>query len=284
MSPRCLIPLLVAWTLSLSAALELHPARMSPTDLEVAGPFPGGRTNGFLRREQLLALPQALATNSMDLAVKAPAVYRGIPLTELRAELGLGPASDTLFAVCNDGYAASFPADYLSAFRTLLIHEINGKGPETWGRSKQTGLEMAPYYINVGDFRPRPAEKAQGHDEGARFPYGVVRIEFRTAASTIDRLRLRPGATDLARAGEKLALRDCLSCHGHDDFGGLRSGRPWLLLKTWSSNTNYFRRYVVNPKSVQPASKMPGIKFYDAPALDALQAYFRELRIEDLRR
>jgi hypothetical protein len=29
---------------------------------------------------------------------------------------------------------------------------------------------------------------------------------------------------------------------------------------------------------------MPGFKAYDAATLDALQAYFRELRTEDLRR
>jgi hypothetical protein len=279
-----LIPLLAVWTLSLSAAVDLLPARTSPSDLEVSGSFPGGRTNGFLTRTQLLALPQSWSTNAQDLALKTRAVYRGVALTDLRAALQVDPASDILFAVCTDGYSASFPADYLAAFRSLLILEINGKGPDTWGKSHLTGLEMAPFYVNAGEFKPRPEETVLGNVEAVHFPYGVVRIEFRAASRTLDRLRLRPGASEAARNGEKLVLRDCLSCHGHEDFGGLRSGRPWLLLKTWSSNTNYFRRYVVNPQSVQPASRMPAFKAYNAATLDALQAYFRELRIEDLRR
>jgi hypothetical protein len=33
------------------AELVLRPTRTAPTDLEVSGPFPGGRTNGFLTRD-----------------------------------------------------------------------------------------------------------------------------------------------------------------------------------------------------------------------------------------
>jgi hypothetical protein len=268
----------------LRAELVLRPTRTAPTDLEVSGPFPGGRTNGFLTRDQLLALPPTLATNAMDTAVKSRAVYRGIPLLQLRSLLGLDGRADTLFVVCSDGYSKAFETDYLNAFQSLLILEINGTGPESWGRSKLTGLEMAPYYINAADFAPRPDQNVLGLPEDLHFPYGVVRIEFRTAASTVDRLRLPGTASTLAKQGGVIAVRDCLACHGHADFGGTMSGRPWLLLKTWSSNTNYFRRYVVKPKSIQPASRMPGFTHYEAPVLDALQAYFRELKVGELRR
>jgi hypothetical protein len=84
---------------------SIQPTRSSPTDLEVTGPFPNGRTNGFIPRERLMALPLTVVTNSMDLARKAPAVYRGIPLPQLRSLLGLNVSNaDTLFAVCSDGY------------------------------------------------------------------------------------------------------------------------------------------------------------------------------------
>jgi hypothetical protein len=266
------------------AELVLRPTRSAPTDLEVAGPLPGGRTNGFLTRDQLLALPLTLATNALDTALKSRAVYRGIPLVQLRSLLGLDGGANTLFAVCSDGYAKAFEADYLEAFQSLLILEINGGGPETWGRSKLTGLEMSPYYINATDFAPRAGKEVLGLPEDLHFPYSVVRLEFRTADSTVDRLRLPATASTLAKQGGVIAVRDCLACHGHADFGGTMSGRPWLLLKTWSSNTNYFRRYVVKPRSIQPFSRMPGFTHYEPGVLDALQAYFRELKLEDLRR
>lgn len=259
---------------------SLQATRSSPTDLEVSGPFPGGRTHGFIRRERLLALPLTVATNSMDPARKSPAVYRGILLPQLRSLMGLDASSaDTLFAVCSDGYSKEFPPDYLEAFHSLLILEIDGTGPEAWGRSKLTGLPMAPYYINTADFKPRPDQTVLGRPEPLHFPYSVVRIEFRTAAATLDRVRLPATASTLARQGQEIALRECFGCHGHADFGGTLSGRPWLLIKTWAANTNYFRKYVVNPRSVQPASKMPPFNDLQPEVLDALQAYFRELRV-----
>ena len=109
----------------------------------------------------------------------------------------------------------------------------------------------------------------------------MVRIEFRTAAATLDRIRLPGDASKLARQGQEIAIRECFGCHGHADFGGTLSGRPWLLIKTWASNTNYFRKYVVKPKSVQPTSKMPAFTDLEPQVLDALQAYFRELRVSN---
>ena len=264
---------------------SIRPTRSSPTDLEVTGPFPSGRTNGFIPRERLMELPLTVVTNSMDLARKAPAVYRGIPLQQLRSLLGLDVSSaDTLFAVCSDGYSKEFPADYLDAFHSILILEIDGAGPEAWGRSTLTGLQMAPYYINAADFRPRADQTVLGRPEPLHFPYSVVRIEFRMASATLDRIRLAGDASTLARQGQEIAIRECFGCHGHADFGGTLSGRPWLLIKTWAANTNYFRKYVVNPKSVQPTSKMPAFTDLEPKVLDALQAYFRELRVTNVPR
>lgn len=196
----------------------------------------------------------------------------------LQAALPVAPESDVIFAVCDDGYAAHFPKDYVAAFKPLLILELDGKPPKEWGKSLASGVGMPPFYINSAAFAPRDSETAAGQKESVRYPYAVARLDFTSAARTLGKLRLKPGAGETALAGEKLALRDCLSCHEHAGFGGKNSGRPWLLLKTWSANTNYFRRYVKKPKSVQPAAKMPGFAHYDDAALDALTAYFREFQ------
>ena len=261
-----------------AGALVPQPVRTSAFDLEISGLLTHGATNGFVSREQLRSLKTVTVTNRHDGALKQPTVYTGVYLEDLQAALPIMPESDLIFAICADGYAAHFAKDYLAAFRPLLILELNGKPAEEWGKSLASGVGLPPFYINSAEFIPREPETAVGQKEGPRYPYAVEKLEFTTAARTLDRLKLKPGASVAALAGQKLALRDCLSCHAHTGFGGSNSGRPWLLLKTWSANTDYFRRYVRRPKSVQPAARMPGFADYDDAALDALIAYFREFQ------
>jgi mono/diheme cytochrome c family protein len=275
--PRILTLICAGAMASGAGAVELASSRSSQWDLEVVGPLPGGRTNGFLTRAELFKLPLVTVTNAADGALKKSAAYRGVTLTALRTSLGIADSADVVFGICDDGYSAHFPPDYVAAFTPLLILELDGRGPESWGKSLASGFQMAPFYINSATFAPRPAETVAGQAESVRYPYAVSKLEYVAAAKSIDRLRLDSSAPAEARAGEKIALRDCLSCHGHEGFGGFNSGRPWTLLKTWASNTNYFRRYVVKPKAVQPAARMPGFPHYDDQALDALQAYFRSV-------
>lgn len=261
-----------------AATLKLATARSSAYDLEISGQLTGGATSGFVTREQLRSLKVVTVTNTHDGALNQPTAYTGVYLADLRAALPVTPESDVIFAVCDDGYAAHFPADYVAAFQPLLILALNGQPAEEWGKSLASGVGMPPFYINSATFTPRESETAVGQKEGARYPYAVSKLVFTTTAQSIGRLSLKPGASAAAQAGQKLALRDCLSCHAHAGFGGSNSARPWLLLKTWSANTSYFRRYVKKPKSVQPNAKMPGFAEYDDTALDALTAYFREFK------
>lgn len=269
---------LIAAMTGQAAGIAMASGRGSGLDLEVSGALTTGRTNGFVTREQLLSLPLQTVTNVLDGALKRSAVYRGVRLSELKAALPVEPAADVIFGVCQDGYAAHVDAGYIRAFDPLLILEIDGKGSEAWGRSLASGMTMAPFYINTAAFRPRPEHRAGGIDEGPVYPYAVVRLEFTTDSRALQPLRLGAGASPEAKEGERLAVRDCLSCHDHRGVGGTMSNRPWELLKTWSANTNYFRRYVVKPRSVQPISRMPGFPHYNEGALDALGAYFREWR------
>jgi mono/diheme cytochrome c family protein len=267
---------LIATLAGEAAVLVLASGRGSGLDLEVSGALTTGRTNGFVTREQLLSLPLQTVTNALDGALKRSAVYRGVRLSELKAALPVEPTADVIFGVCQDGYAAHVDGGYIQAFDPLLILEIDGKGPEAWGRSLASGMTMAPFYINTAAFRPRPEQRAGGIEEGPVYPYAVVRLDFAMDSRALQPLRLGAGASAEAKEGERLAVRDCLSCHDHRGVGGTMSNRPWELLKTWSANTNYFRRYVVKPRSVQPTSRMPGFPHYNERALDALSAYFRE--------
>ncbi|MFM7099773.1 MAG: hypothetical protein ACKO3N_01220 [Verrucomicrobiota bacterium] len=261
-----------------AAGLTLRPARTDAFDLEISGRLAlPGRTNGFLTRADLRGLGTVRATNAHDGALGRAVVYTGIPVRRLLEALPVDPACDVIFTICADGYAAHLTSGYLQAFDPLLILELDGRSAEEWGRSVASGVGLGPYYINVPDFTPRPGEKAGGLDEGRRYPYAVTRLECTTAALTLDRLRPPPGSGPAALEGYRLAVRDCLSCHDHEGFGGINSNRPWLLLKTWSRNTNYFRRYVREPRKVQPTSRMPGFSHYGGEALDVLQAYFGSL-------
>lgn len=278
LAPLWILMLALGCFLTHAAPLELRPTRSSPFDLEISGRLTTSPTNGFVTREQLRSLKLVSVTNQHDGALKKPTVYTGVYLQDLRSALPVAAESDVVFAICDDGYAAHFPADYVAAFRPLLILELDGHPAEDWGKSLASGVGMPPYYINSAEFAPRKSETAAGRPEAARYPYAVARLEFTTAAQTLDRLKLPSGASKAAQAGEKLALRDCLSCHAHGRFGGSNSGRPWLLLKTWAANTNYFQRYVRKPRNVQPTAKMPGFPDYGDDALDALTAYFREFK------
>ena len=152
------------------------------------------------------------------------------------------------------------------------VHQAARRKP---GETRLARSEPADRH-RPGAFAPHDVQRAGGMDEGPVYPYAVVRLEFTTDSRALQPLRLGAGASAEAREGERLAMRDCLSCHDHRGVGGTMSNRPWELLKTWSANTNYFRRYVVKPRSVQPTSRMPGFPHYNDGALDALGAYFRE--------
>jgi mono/diheme cytochrome c family protein len=131
---------------------------------------------------------------------------------------------------------------------------------------------MAPFYLSYADFRP--AEEILGLPEGPLLPYAVTRLHFASAAE-LDAL-LPAGLTGAAAQGARLARRDCLSCHFHHGVGGQLSGRPWALIATWAKiDPNYVRKYVRNPKGVQPESKMPGFPHYGDEAVEALVAYFK---------
>ena len=131
---------------------SIRPTRSSPTDLEVSGPFPSGRTNGFIPRERLMELPLTVVTNSMDLARKAPAVYRGIPLPQLRSLVGLDASSaDTLFAVCSDGYSKELSP--LGVFAELSTGE---------GGRRKAEISIPKLYLYRHDWKLDDAESRIG--------------------------------------------------------------------------------------------------------------------------
>ena len=266
-----LVFLLLFSPCSSARALELAAERRTPLDLEVSGLLPDGRTNAFIARAALEALPRLVATNAHDLALNRPAVYSGVALDALVAALGLPAGAEVVWAVCADGYVSHFTRADLAHQRPWLILELDGAAPDAWPKAG-SGVAMAPYYLALPAFTPR--DTVAGIPESPKLPYAVSRLHF-TDAAGLQRLE-PPDPAPLVQAGAVLAKRECLSCHNHFETGGVLSGRPWALLATWAKiDPGYLRRYVRNPRQVQPASKMPGFPHYPDEALDALAAYFK---------
>ncbi len=264
--------ILVGWVAS-ARPLELLDERSTEGDLEVVGEFSGGRTNGFIARAQLLALPMVTATNQHDIELQRRLVYTGIPLDDLFGQLPLAPGIDVVTAVCRDKYAAVYPKDYRQRHQPLLVLKLDGKDYADWP-SAPSGARMAPFYISYGHFEAAPEFTAAGVEEEARIPFAVITLRFSRFADTLGRLQVA-NANGAILDGETIALRQCLACHFSGSTGGRLSGKPWLVLAAWArAEPDLFQKYVRNPRQVEPTSRMPGFPNYQPPALSSLQKYF----------
>jgi mono/diheme cytochrome c family protein len=254
--------------------------RQSPLDLEVAGDWkglpPGSRR--YVKREDLLALPQTSFTAVDDEKFARPTLVSGVPFDELIRALGREPGSDLLIAVASDGYRSNFPAEYIAAHHPLLVIEINGKAPAEWPKDADHHVYMGPYTVSYDHFVS--SFNVFAHAEEEQIPWGVIRLEFRDEKQVFGAIRPRgPHADDRAvLAGFSIAQQNCFRCHNAGSEGGQKSERPWLVLAAWATaSPDFFIAYVRDPQTKNPAAQMPGNPGYDDSTMRALIAYFRTL-------
>ncbi len=252
--------------------------RQSALDLEVAGDLeglPAGSTR-YIRRDDLLALPQTSFTAVGDDKFTGPTPVSGVAFDELIRALGREPGSDLVIAVASDGYRSNFPADYIAAHHPLLVLEIGGKAPPDWPKDAGHGVYMGPYTVSYDNFVP--SFKVFAHADEEQIPWGVIRLEFRNQKAVWGAIEPRGlHASDAAvQAGYRIAEQNCFRCHNAGREGGEKSGRPWLVLSAWATaSPDFFISYVRDPKTKNPDSAMPGNPGYDDPTMGALIAYFR---------
>lgn len=267
----------------ISAPLELLPERSTDGDLEWNGPWPDGRTNGFIPRAQLLKLATVTVTNRQDLALHRPVVYTGIPMDELLKAINPSLSPEVVWAICRDRYAAYYTTDYRHAKRPILVLLLDGKDYPEWPISA-SGVRMSPFYVSFENFAPDSANTFAGQPENPRIPYGVVALKTAQYEETVGRLTLND-ASSTAREGQALALRECLYCHFDGRTGGRLSGKPWLVLAAWAeAEPALFRTYIRNPRQVEPTSRMPGFPDFSAEAAEDLQQYFSAFLKQQVRR
>jgi mono/diheme cytochrome c family protein len=257
----------------------LHEKRGSPLDLEIAGNLagvPAGATR-YVRREDLLALPQVSYTVSDDANFKGSTQVSGVSLEELAQHFSASPQSDLIVAICDDLYRTNYSRSYISAHDPLLVLFINGKPAGDWPRTSEShGMGMGPYLISHPVFASR--SKVLSQPEAPQIPWGVIRLEFRNEEKVFGAIAPRgPDAKEPAvQDGYQIAQQNCFRCHNMDAEGGQKARRPWLILATWANaSPEYFATYVRDPKSKNPKAQMPGNPDYDEATMRALISYFR---------
>lgn len=256
-----------------------HEKRQSPADLEVGGELAGLPAGAirYLRRDELLAMPQVNITVTDDPNFTGPTEIRGVELGVLAKRLAASPASDMVVAICDDAYRAGYPRDYLAAHHPVLVLEVNGKPPAGWPKdSVEHKWDMGPYMVSNPKFTP--SFKVLSHSDEAQIPWGVVRIEFRDEKTVFAAIAPRgPHATDQpVKDGYRIAAQNCFRCHNAGAEGGTKSGRPWDMLGAKAAAApKDFAAYVRAPQSINPKAQMPGNPQYDDATLGALTAYFQ---------
>lgn len=259
-------------------SLNLNSVRSSPLDLEVGGEIRGAPTGSvrYLRREDLVALPQVNASVSDDPNFARPVQISGVLLEDLARSLAAAGDSALVVAICVDKYHAIYPREYRAAHHPVLVLTINGKDPGAWPKnSEDPGMGEGPFLISHAKFSP--SYRVLSHSEEAQIPWGVVRLEFRNEQAVFGAIAPRgPHANDEpVKAGYRIAQQNCSRCHNLGDEGGQKAGRPWEVLAVWASaSPQRFALYVRSPQAVNPKAEMPAFPEYDDATIVALRAYF----------
>jgi mono/diheme cytochrome c family protein len=255
---------------------HLKAQRLSRLDLEVGGNITGlfQGAKAYLRRSDLLALPQVSFTVSDDANFAEPVQVRGVELDVLVRRFAAEGEQAVMVAICDDWYRAFYPQAYREIHKPLLVLEINGRPPSGWPKSKE-GASMGPYLITQPRFTP--AFKILAHQDEAQIPWGVIELDFvdeKTVYGPIE--PLGPTAQELyIQNGYRVAQQNCLRCHGVGDER-TKGTITWSALGIIAKRSpEEFAGYVRDPKAFAPSAEMPGNPDYDSATLEALTAYFQ---------
>jgi mono/diheme cytochrome c family protein len=256
---------------------KLARKRSSPSDLEVSGDVAGlsAEAKRFIRREDLLLLPEVTFTASDDPNFSGAVRVRGIDLTVLARELAADGEKALVIGICRDRYRSFYPQIYREIHKPALALEINGQPPSGWPKGKG-GFSLGPYLITHAYFRP--SYKILSHDEESQIPWGVVQLEFRNESTAFKAIAPRGlnGSDPTVQAGYHIAQENCLRCHGPESDEPLKGKLSWAGIAVFASQApKNFAAYVRNPQALSKDAEMPGFPQYDDATLQALITYFK---------
>jgi cytochrome c2 len=253
--------------------------RQDASDLELSGELLGlpVESTRYITRHELLAMPQVNLTITSDPNFSGPTKIRGVRLEDLIRRLAASPGSAMVVAVCNDGYHANYPLEYLVAHHPVLVLQVSGQPPSAWPKAAEDHIsEMGPFMITNAKFIP--SFKILAHADEAQIPWGVVRLEIRDEKAVFRVIAPKgPNAGDRGvQDGFRIASQNCFRCHDSEGEGGQKAGRSWGRLAAFAAaSPKEFTTYIRSPLSRNPKTQMPANPQYDDTTLAAITAYFR---------
>ena len=142
---------------------------------------------------------------------------------------------------------------------------------------------LGPYCVVHESFSP--IETVYGYVEQPRIAPGVVALELTRFAQSLGPFTPKESGNDPEVVkGQKIAVGSCISCHGVGNAGG-QDGPPWTVLADRAVNSkDTFRQKVKEPRSLNPSSHMPPHPTFDNNTFNALEAYFKAIKAEEIRR
>jgi hypothetical protein len=228
--------------------------------------------------KDLLSLPQETYTVTDDRNFGATVEISGISLAELPVWLGAQPGASMVIAICDDKYAAHYPAAYVVAHHPILVLKVNGLESDHWPLGVDK-LPMGPYMVSHPRFKP--SFRVLSHEDEAQVPWGVVRVDVRRERTVYGPIEPQGKAsTDPeVQQGYIIARQSCFRCHSRMGEGGQKSKLVWRdLAEEAVVKPTQFDDYVLHPKKFTPHSQMAASPEYDIATLTALRRYFATFR------
>ena len=282
---KCLLAWCLLCVACFGASSILRSRRSAPDDLEVdLGRSANGRVE-FVRRLDLLGLPQRTAQvfgdeDLTELPGEGVKV-EGVEFAVLAERLGLADSGYLIEAICSDRYDAPFPSEYIKTHRPILVLRINGLSLHAWA-VKSGRDDPGPYFVAYDHFVP--SFQVLSHPDHEQVPAQIVRLKVNVEEKVMATIAPRgpDAAQDKMVAASRIAQQNCLRCHNAGPFGGTKAGRSWMVLSGIAvKDQERFEAYVHAPTSVDGGATMPGNPQYDEETLRALAKYFGTFAIED---
>jgi mono/diheme cytochrome c family protein len=259
----------------------LQSKRGAASDLEITGMVKGLAPDGvrYVSYEDLLGLPLVtVKVRGDDNLSKNPdesVAVTGVYLDVLANSLGADSGSDMIVARCVDGYRANFSNAYIQLHRPIFVLKVDGLRVRDWvAKTHHDGL--GSYFITYESFTP--SFKVLSQSEMAQIPVEISRLNFNSAKAILGAIAPRgehasdPQVID----GYRIAQQNCYRCHNKGIYGGTKASKSWEVLGNEAVRSpSTFERYIHDPWSVNPKSKMPKNAGFDEATEKALQAYFK---------
>lgn len=169
-------------------------------------------------------------------------------------------SSDIIVFTCADGYRSSIPTERIKSFPAYLAFERVGSSDFVVDNLLQNEehVKLGPLYLIWDNLN----YKELLEDGAVHWPYQIVNISPSTLSTMFPQIVPKRGSTSGAVRGLALFSKYCLSCHRINGAGGEKGPELTNILGFPNQNKEamkYVYEYIINPRQVNPQSKMPSL-------------------------